>query len=73
MSSEDFQLIDVTTIVDLVMKRDFVKIYHQHGAQVDNETEKITLYFREGPKYIQFGNSFVETEIIVKKSRQNKF
>ena len=36
MSAEDFQL-----IADSVLKRDFIKINHQHGAEVNNENQNI--------------------------------
>ena len=37
MSAEDFQLPDDLIIDDSIIKTDFMKIYHQHGAQLDNE------------------------------------
>ena len=58
MSAEDFQLTDYTKIVDSIIKRDFIKIYHQHGAEVNFEIQNKNLYFRENPTYIERGNSF---------------
>ena len=37
MSAEDFQLIDDSKMDDSIIKRDFIKIYHQSGANVDAE------------------------------------
>ena len=37
MSAEDFQLIDDSKIDDSAIIKDFKKIYHQHGAEVNNE------------------------------------
>ena len=43
MSAEDFQLKDVLKTDDSSIKRDFIKIYHQHGAEVNNEKRKISI------------------------------
>ena len=45
MSAEDFQLIDDEKIDDSIIKRDFIKIYHQSGANVDAENSQIKFYF----------------------------
>ena len=37
MSAEDSQLIDDSKNDDSIIKRDFIKIYHQHVAEVKNE------------------------------------
>ena len=62
MSAEDFQLID-----DSIIKRDFIKNYHQHGAEVNNENQNVKVYFGENLNYIQRGNSHLEIDIEVKK------
>ena len=41
MSAEDFQLIETEKIDDSNIKRDFIKTYHQSGANVDAETSQI--------------------------------
>ena len=43
MSAEDFQMIDDSKIDNSIIKRDFIKIYHQHGAEVKNENQNIKL------------------------------
>ena len=58
MSAEDFQLIDDSKIDDSIIKRDFIKIYHQSGANVDAENSQIKIYFGENHNFIQVGNSF---------------
>ena len=68
MSAEDFQLIDDSKIDDSIIKRDFIKIYHQHGAEVNNENQNIKFYFGENLNYIQIGNSYLEIDIEVKKN-----
>ena len=69
MSAEDFQLIDDSKIDDSIIKRDFIKIYHQHGAEVNNENQNIKFYFGENLNYIQIGNSYLEIDIEVKKNK----
>ena len=68
MSAEDFQLIDDSKIDDSIIKRDFIKIYHQHGAEVNNENQNIKFYFGENLNYIQIGNAYLEIDIEVKKA-----
>ena len=51
MSAEVFQLKDDQKVDDSITKRDFVKIYHQHGAEVNKENQTIKFYFGENPKY----------------------
>ena len=65
MSAEDFQLIDDSRIDDSIIKRNFIKIYHQNGAEVDNENQNKKFYFGENPNYIQIGNSYLEVDIEV--------
>ena len=68
MSAEDFQLIDDSKIDDSLIKRDFIKIYHQHGAEVNNENQNIKFYFGENLNYIQIGNAYLEIDIEIKKN-----
>ena len=37
MSAADFQLVNDKKIDDSITKREFIKIYHQYGADVNNE------------------------------------
>ena len=68
MSAEEFQLIDDSRIDDSIIRRGFVKIYHQHGAEVNNENRKSKFYFGENLIYIQIGNSLLEIDIEVRKA-----
>ena len=65
MSAEDFQLIDDSIIDDSIIKRDFKKIYHQHGAEVNNENQNTKFYFGENLNYVQIGNAYLEIDIEV--------
>ena len=69
MSAEDFQLIDDGKIDDSIMKRDFMKIYHQSGANIDNESSKINFYFGKNHSFIQVGNGYLEFYLKIYRSR----
>ena len=73
MSAEDFQLIVDSKIDDSIIERDFIKIYHQHGAEVNNENQNIKFYFGENPNYIHIGNSYLEIDIEVRKADRTNF
>ena len=73
MSAEDFQLIDTETIDDSIIKRDFVKIYHQSGATVDAENSQIKFYFGENQNFNQVANGYLEFDIIVRRADGNPF
>ena len=68
MSAENFQLVADSKIDDSIIKRDFIKRYHQHGAEVNDENQNIKFYFGENLNYIQIGNSYLEIGIEVKKA-----
>ena len=67
MSAEDFQLIDDEKIDDSIIKRDFIKIYHQSGANVDAENSQIKFYFGENHNFIQVGNGYLEFDIRIRR------
>ena len=73
MSAEDFQFIDDSKIDDSIIKRDFIKIYHQHGAEVNNENQNIKFYFGENLNYIQLGNAYLEIDILVRRADRTNF
>ena len=73
MSAEAFQLIDDSRIDDSIIKMDFIKIYHQHGAEYNKENQKNKIYFGENPTYIQLGNSYLEIDIEVRKADRTNF
>ena len=73
MSAEDFQLIDTEKIDDSIIKRDFIKIYHQSGANVDAENSQIKFYFGENHNFIQVGNGYLEFDIRIRRDDGNAF
>ena len=73
MSAEDIQLIDNEKIDDSIMKRDFKKIYHQPGANVDTENSQIKFYFGENHNFFQVGNGYLEFDIKIRKADNTIF
>ena len=73
MSAEDFQLEDIEKIDDSIIKRDFIKIYHQSGANVDAENSQIKFYFGVNHKYIQVANGYLEFDIRVRRVNNADF
>ena len=66
MSLEGFQLLDNETIDNSIVKRDFLIIYHQQGAQLNDPDRKIEFTFGENNIYRQIGNSCIEFDISVR-------
>ena len=63
MSAENFQLIDDEKIDDSIIKRDFIKNYHQSRANVDAENSQIKFYFSENHNFIQVGKGYLEFDM----------
>ena len=57
MSSEDFQLLDNEPFDNSIIKRDFLKKYHQQGAQLNYSDQNIEFIFGNNNNYHQIGNS----------------
>ena len=68
MSLEDFQLLDNEPFDNSIIKRDFTKIYHQQGAQLNQSDQSIEFIFVEKNKYHQIGNGYLEFNITVRKN-----
>ena len=47
MCIEDFHLLDNESIDNSVIKRDYTKIYHQQGAQLNQSDQNIEFIFGE--------------------------
>ena len=71
MSIEDFQLIDNIEIDNSIIKRDFTKIYHQQGAQLNDPDQNIEFIFGENNNYHQVGNSYLEFTITLRNNGGN--
>ena len=67
MSLEDFQLIDNEPIDNSIVKRDFTKVYHQSGANLNDSNQNVEFIFGENNNYHQIGNGYLEFDITIRK------
>ena len=68
MSLEDFQLLDNEPFDNSIIKRDFIKVYHQQGAQLNQSDQNIEFIFGENNKYHKVGDSYLEFDITVRRN-----
>ena len=73
MSLEDFQILDKEPIDNSIMERDFLKVYHQQGAQLYQSDQNIEFISGENNNNYQIGNAYLEFDIIVRKSDTTNF
>ena len=66
MSLEDFQLLDNEPIDNSIIKKDFIKVYHQQGAPLNDPDQNIEFIFGENNNYHQIGNGCLEFDISVR-------
>ena len=69
MSLEDFQLLDNEPFDNSILKRDFLKVYHQQGAQLNDADQNIEFMFGENNNFHQIGNSYLEFDITIRPQR----
>ena len=73
MSLEDFQLLDNEPLDNSIIKRDFTKIYHRQGDQLNQSDQNIGFIFGENNNYHQIGNAYLEFKITVRKNDDTNF
>ena len=73
MSLEDFQLLDNEPFDNSIIKRDFTKIYHRQGDQLNHSDQNIEYIFAEDDIYHQIGNAYLEFNITVRKNDTTNF
>ena len=74
MSLEDFQLLDNDEPLDnSIIKRDFTKIYHRQGDQLNQSDQNIEFILAENNNYHQKGNAYLEFNITVRKNDTTNF
>ena len=56
MSLQDFQLLDNEPFDNSIKKKDFSKVYHQQGVQLNQSDRNIEIFFGENNNYHQIGN-----------------
>ena len=71
MSLEHFQLIDNEVNDKSIIKRDFIKVHHQQGAQLNDPDQNIEIIFSDNNNYHQIGNSYLQFDITVRNSAAN--
>ena len=73
MSFEDFQLLDNEPLDNSIIKRDFTRIYHRQGDQLNQSDQNIEFIFDENNNYHQIGNAYLEFNITVRKNDDTNF
>ena len=73
MSLEDFQLLDNEPLDKSIIKRDFTKIYHRQGDQLNQSDQNIECIFGENNNYHQIGNAYLESNVTVRKNDTTNF
>ena len=73
MSLEDFQLLDNEPFDNSIIKRDFTKIYHRQGDQLNQSDQNFEFIFGENNNYHQIGNAYLEFNITVRKNDDTNF
>ena len=73
MSLVDFQLLDNEPLDNSIIKRDFTKIYHRQGDQLNQSDQNIEFIFGENHNYHQIGNGYSEFKITVRKNDSTNF
>ena len=73
MSIDDFQLLDNEPIDNSIIKRDFTKIYHRQGDQLNQSDQNIEFIFGENNNYHQIGNAYLEFNITIRKNDDTNF
>ena len=73
MNLEDFQLLDNERFDSSIMKGEFLKVYHQQGAQLNQSDQNIEFFFGENNIYHQIGNGHLGVDITVRKSDTTNF
>ena len=67
MSLEEFHLIDNEPLDNSIVKRDYIKVYQQQGANLNDSNQNVDFVFRENNNYNQIGNAYLEFAISFRK------
>ena len=67
MSLEDFQLLNIEPIDNGIIKRDYTKVYHQQGANLNDSNQSVEFIFGEKNNYHQVGNAYLDFDITIRK------
>ena len=67
MSLEDFHLLDNETIDNSLIKRDFLKKFHQQAATLNISDQNTQFIFGANYNYHQIGNAYFQYGITIEK------
>ena len=73
MSLEGLQLLDNEPLDNSIIKRDFTKINHRQGDQLNQSDQNFEFIFGENNNYHQVGNAYLEFNITVRKNDDTNF
>ena len=73
MSLEDFHLLDNEPLANSIIRRDFTKIYHRQGDQLNQSDQNIEFSFGENNNCHQIGNAYLQFKIAVRKNDDTNF
>ena len=73
MNLEAFQLLDNETFDNSIIKRDFPKVCHQQGTNLNDPEQNIEFIFGETNNYHQICNSYLEFDITVRREDNANF
>ena len=65
MILEDYQLLHNEPSDNSIIKRDFLKVYHQQGAHLNDADQDIVIIFGENNNYHQVGNAYLEFDTTI--------
>ena len=68
---EDFHLLDNETIDNSIVKRDFLKIYHQKGANLNDSDQNVAFIFGENNNHHQISYAYLEFDLTVRNPSAN--
>ena len=73
MSLQDFQLLENEPFDNSIIKRDFLKVYHQQKAQLNQSDQNFGFTFGEKNNYHQIGIGYLEFDTTVRKNDTTNF
>ena len=73
MSLERFQLLDNEPFDSSIIKKDFLKVYYQQGAQLNQLVQNIQFIFGENNNYHQTSNAYLEFDNTVRQNDSTIF
>ena len=71
MSLGDFQSIDNETKDNSFICRDFLKVYRQQEANLNDSDQKFEFILGENKNYHQIGNHYLQDEMTIEKDVAN--